>query len=56
MSGDWRGTLGTLLLTFCIVIIRFTDFLITLYFEGRNVGRKEKRESKVMKEIVENLM
>jgi hypothetical protein len=25
MSGDWRGTLLTLLVTFCIVIIRFTE-------------------------------
>jgi hypothetical protein len=25
MSGDWRGTLWTLLLTFCIVIIRCTE-------------------------------
>ena len=25
MSGDWRGTLWTLLLTFCIVIVRCTE-------------------------------
>jgi hypothetical protein len=25
MSGDWRGTLWTLLITFCIVIIRCTE-------------------------------
>jgi hypothetical protein len=32
MSGDWRGTLWTLLVTFCIVVIRCTEtFFITVY-------------------------
>jgi hypothetical protein len=33
MSGDWRGTLWTLLVTFCIVIIRCTEsFCFILYY------------------------
>jgi len=35
MSGDWRGTLWTLLVTFCIVIISCTEifFYHPVYFE-----------------------
>jgi hypothetical protein len=50
MSGDWRGTLWTLLVNFCIVIIRYTEtfwspyiWLATLYYplSSNNVEWKD---------------
>jgi hypothetical protein len=43
MSGDWRGTLWTLLVTFCIVIIRFTETLITLYIDQVSSAGQNRR-------------